>query len=266
VIFLEAISRHFSTIAQNYLRLRSTELEPIQFIQNELKDVPRIVSADIGCGCGRYSLKLIQHLGDRIFLYCIDNNKKMLSQLERYMMQHGISNFCLKRTCAEEIPLSRNSLNCIFTFNAIHHFKIFSFLKEAKRILARNGYLFIYTRTREQNSRNIWGNYFPLFCEKETRLYNIDELSNIIRIVPGFILKKIKLFKFRKKASIEKLLYLAKNHHYSTFYLYSRKEFENALKLFVRQIEQNFEDLNNITWYNENIMFVVRASSGRTYI
>lgn len=260
---MKAISKHFSTIANNYIKLRSTELEPIKFIRSELKDYPRIVGADIGCGCGRYTLKLFQYLGERLFLYCLDNNKKMLIQLEQHLKQHSMRKFSYQQTPAEKIPLSDDSLDCIFTFNAIHHFKIIKSFKEAKRTLKRNGLLFIYTRTREQNSRNIWGKYFPLFCEKETRLYNIDELSRIIRMVPGFPLQKIKLFKFKKSASLEELLYLAKNHHYSTFYLYSQKEFENALKLFQDRIGQKFEDLKNITWFNENIMFVVRKSSGR---
>jgi ubiquinone/menaquinone biosynthesis C-methylase UbiE len=263
---MKAISKHFSTIANNYMQLRSTELAPIQFIRNELKNFPWIVGADIGCGCGRYTLKLFQYLDEKLYLYCFDNNKKMLTQLEQRLKQNSIRNFSFQQTTAERIPLSEDSLHSIFTFNAIHHFKIINFLKEAKRTLKRDGLLFIYTRTRKQNNRNIWGKYFPFFCERETRLYNINELSKIIRMVPGFLLNKIKLFKFRKKASLEKLLYLANNHHYSTFCLYHKKEFENALKLFERRIEQKFEDLNNITWYNENIMFVVRASSRLTYI
>jgi len=258
---MKIISKHFSSIANNYIKLRSTELEPIKFIRNELKNYPMVIGADIGCGCGRYALKLFQYLGEKLYLYCFDNNQNMLNQLEQLMKQNSIRNFNCQRIPAERIPLLENALHCIFTFNAIHHFGVLNFLEEAKRTLKGDGLLFIYTRTREQNSRNIWGKFFPLFCEKETRLYNIEELSATIRMVPGFHLKKIKLFKFKKKASLKKLLYLAGNHHYSTFYLYPRKEFKNALKMFEHRIEQNFEDLNNITWYNENIMFVVSISS-----
>ena len=258
---MRSIDRHFSTIAPNYRKLRETELEPISYIGNELNKLPKVVAADIGCGSGRYSLKLFQYMGNKLHLFCIDCNKKMLEQLDEYLTRHNIKNFYIKHTLAKNIPLPDESLDGVVTFNAIHHFKIFTFFKEAKRVLKNGGYLFVYTRTRSQNGRNIWGKFFPLFCEKETRLYEIDELSNIIQKFPELKLQKIKIFKFKKSANLGSLLKLARNHHYSTFFLYSKREFKKSLEKFKENLQKHFTDLYNIIWFNENVLFVVRKQT-----
>ena len=50
------------------------------------------------------------------------------------------------------------------------------FLQEASKTLKDGGYVFVYTRLKSQNARNIWGCFFPKFTEKEKRLY---DLSNV---------------------------------------------------------------------------------------
>ena len=63
----------------------------------------------------------------------------------------------------------------------IHRFDIQRFLPEALGCLKNDGHLFIYIRLRNQNSRNIWGEYFPLFAEMEDRLYELDELEEYMQ-------------------------------------------------------------------------------------
>lgn len=103
------------------------------------------------------------------------------------------------------MSLKDNSLDCIFTFNAIHHFKILGFLKESSRLLKDNGYLFIYTRLRSQNRRNIWGKHFPLFNEKETRLYEINELKSLLRKINGIKIESMEYFKYARPIYIKNI-------------------------------------------------------------
>jgi ubiquinone/menaquinone biosynthesis C-methylase UbiE len=79
----------------------------------------------------------------------------MLKQLEIYLAQHKIKNFQIRKAIADNLPIEDNSLNCIFIFNAVHHFKLLKFLNETSRVLRANGYLFIYTRLRSQNEREM---------------------------------------------------------------------------------------------------------------
>lgn len=255
---MKKIDSHFSKIAHKYRELRTTDLEQILFIKKKLQKYSKITAADVGCGAGRYDLKLFQNLGKKLFLYCLDINKEMLTYLEEFLIKHRVKNFKTIKAFASKMPFKDNSLDCVFTFNAIHHFKISQFLKESSRILKDQGYLFIYTRLRSQNRRNIWGKYFPLFNEKETRLYKLNGLKSELRKTFGLKLESIKYFKYTRLASLDWIMEQARSHHYSTFYLYSKKEFEHSLGKFRQNISRRFKDSNRINWFDENVLLVVR--------
>jgi len=255
---MKNIQHHFSKIAHCYRDLRTTDLEPILFIKKKLQKYSNIVAADVGCGAGGYGLKLSQNLSKKLYLYCIDSNKEMIKQLSSYLNSHNIKTTQTIKASATKIPLPDNLLDCLFTFNAIHHFKILEFFNNASRVLKKDGYLFIYTRLRSQNKRNIWGKYFPLFNQKETRLYELNELKEILKKCPYLKIESIKFFKYKRVASLDWLLYQAENYHYSTFCLYEEGEFKSSLDKFKKNLKTQFKDLKDITWFDENILLVMR--------
>jgi len=255
---MQGIHSHFSAIAQNYRNLRTTDLEPIFYIRDELQQLRKIEAADVGCGGGRYILKLFQNLGDKLYLYCIDNNNEMLEELKEYLTLHNIENFQPKNALAKNLPIQSKSIDCVFTFNAVHHFRILEFLNEVSRVLKDGGYLFIYTRLKSQNSRTIWGKYFPLFIQKETRLYEIDELESIIEEMPGLEIQNIEYFTYRRNSKLDWLVEQARNNHYSTFYLYHDGEFDRSLDTFKQNLQKNFRDSDNISWIDRNVLLVIR--------
>ena len=87
VNFLHKIENHFAEIAPRYRKLRTTDMEPILFIEKELSDINRLHGADIGCGTGRYTLRLAKQLGKKChLLYCIDKSEHMLVQLKNFFV------------------------------------------------------------------------------------------------------------------------------------------------------------------------------------
>ncbi len=247
---------HFSKIASKYRSLRTTDLDPILHIKNKLNVKSRISIADVGCGDGRYSLELLKCLGDKCYLHCIDSNENMLKYLKDYLAEQNTMNFCVRLGDANKLPLENDSMDCIVTFNAIHHFNIQMFLEEAFRCLKDDSHLFIYTRLRNQNSKNIWGLYFPLFSEMEKRLYELDELKSHIQEADMKI-HSAKVFGHHRASTLERLLEQAKNKHYSTFELYDGT-FGSYLDEFRKNIQKNYEDLDNITWQDDNILLEIR--------
>ena len=248
---------HFSAIASKYRNVRTLDAKPILHIKNILKEKPKISMADIGCGDGRYSLELLKCLGDKCYLHCIDSNEKMLTYLENYLIEQNATNFCIRPGNADKLPLENNSMDCIVSFNAIHHFDIQRFLAEALGCLKNDGHLFIYTRLRNQNSRNIWGQYFPLFTEMENRLYELDELEKHIQNADMSI-HSTKVFGYSRTSSLDRLVHQAQNNHYSTFTLYDKETFDESLEAFQQNIKKNFGDLGQIKWYDENILLEIR--------
>ena len=254
----KAIHHHFSRIANRYRQLRTTDAEPIAFVAKELRELLHVEAADIGCGDGRYALFLCKYLGDKLRLACVDANDNMLKALDTYLKVHGISNFIAMNSRAESLPFQSGTLDCVFTFNAVHHFNRLGFLQESARILRSGGYLFIYTRLQEQNYRNIWGRYFPEFCRKETRLYTFNTSVQTVERVPGLRLQSIEYFEYERVSTLEQLVERARAHHYSTFFLYSAEELEKAIAGFRRNVECHYKNVSRVEWLDENALFVIR--------
>jgi ubiquinone/menaquinone biosynthesis C-methylase UbiE len=259
-----AMDTHFSKIAKKYRQLRTTDSEPVSVIIDKIKNLNRIEAVDVGCGAGRYDLLLFKHLGEKLNLTCLDANAEMLKSLEKYLKKQDIRNFSATQSLAENMPFHNSSLDCVCTFNAVHHFSLPDFLAESARVVKSGGYIFIYTRLREQNEKNIWGLYFPGFNEKETRLYTMDMLKESIAKADGIAIESIVFFAYSRSAALEELLERAESHHYSTFSLYSPAELKEALKGFSFNISSEFEDSNRVCWFDENILFIIKKESSGT--
>ena len=255
---LTTTDQHFSRIADTYRHFRTTDSEPITSIAKELKNLTRIEAIDIGCGTGRYDILLHKYLGDKLHLTCVDANVDMLAQLDKYLKKLSISNCVSLYSKAENLAFQSNSFDCIFTFNAMHHFNLSEFLQESARILKSGGYLFIYTRLHEQNGRNIWGRYFPKFQQKETRLYTLSTMTQKVAAIPTLRIRSTEYFKYRRMLPLEQLVERVKAHHYSTFSLYSPEELEESITGFVDNIETEFNGVHWIRWFDEMTLFTIQ--------
>ncbi len=256
----KTLHRHFTRISHLYRRVRTTDKPPIDFISKKLNKLNEIKAVDLGCGTGRYDRELFQRLGKRLFLFCIDENKDMLLQLRVYFSMCNINQFTTIRSLGRDIPLSTDTINCVFSFNAVQHFNLAMVMKESARVLRKNGYLFIYTRLRSQNRRNIWGMYCPKFYEKEKRLYEIEDIESEISKITALEFESVKYFKFRRLCSLDFLVKQAENKHYSTFCLYTKKELEDALPIFEENIRCKFPNTEKVTWIDEYTMFIIKKN------
>ena len=254
----ERMHKHFSEIAPSYRDVRMTDLEPIQFIKKMLKDPRSIRAADIGCGAGRYDLLLFRHLHN-LHLVCIDSNEAMLKETSAYLKDSGICNFFPVKAAANNLPLRDNFVDCVFTFNAIHHFYFPRFLENAARIIRRDGLIFIYTRLQSQNETSLWGRYFPNFLEKEDRLYELSDIIRDIDLTNCLTIGCVETFQFSRKATLDEILEKACEKHYSTFSLYDECEFEECLNEFEKRITSHFPNPECIEWYDGNIMLLLRS-------
>jgi len=248
---------HFSTVASKYKNIRTLDTEPVIHIKNQINEKSKISMADVGCGDGRYSIEFLKQFQDKCYMHCIDYNENMLKSLQDYLTEQNITNFCTRQGNAKRLPLDNNSVDCIVTFNAIHHFDVPKFLSESLRSLRTDGHLFIYTRLKNQNSKNIWGKHFPLFSETETRLYEMDELKQYISEADMKI-RSAKIFEYSRTSNLNRLISQAENHHYSTFALYDKVTFDESLEIFKQNIQYNFDDLDQIKWTDENILIEIR--------
>jgi ubiquinone/menaquinone biosynthesis C-methylase UbiE len=250
-------SHHFSSVAARYNGLRITDSEPVDLMVSSLAGRSAMTAADVGCGTGRYMIELMRRLGERLFVHFIDCSKDMLEQLGLDSSLVGITGFDILHSQAERLPLPDGSLDCILTFNAIHHFDLIRFLREAGRTLRPGGLLFIYTRFRDQNERGIWGQYFPDFAEKETRLYDEEPITRTIGSAQGLAVRDLTHFSFQRAATLDCLIHRVRNKHYSTFSLYEPDELERAIEGFEANLKEKFGASDTLEWVDENVMITV---------
>ena len=252
------LMRHFSYVAASYRGVRTTDVEPVRYIADLLKPCRQVVAADIGCGTGRYDRLLFDHVGEGLFLHCVDANEHMLEELESYLGEQSEGRYDFTVGQADDLPLADESMDVVLTFNAVHHFPLQLFLKEILRVMRSGSRLFIYTRFRSQNARSIWGRYFPRFTEKEDRLYEAGVMREAVASVPGLTLERIVPFRYARQSSLNRLVEKARGRHYSTFSLYGAEEFEEALEGFKEDVRRRSVNQEAIDWYDENSLVVVR--------
>ncbi len=256
--FIQKTQQHYAQIAKSYRSLRTTDIEPVVYIKDMIGGKGKIKAADVGAGAGRYARLLFEYLGkENLFLYCYDSNEFMLESLEQYLNDNEISNYVTKIAIAQELPIDNRSLDAIFCFNAIHFFNTPKFLRESSRVLRDGSYLFIYTRTKAQSMKNIWGKHFPDFNSKESGLYKTEILDGEIEKTSGLELLETKTFHLKRKNSLTELIERAQSKHYSTFYLYETEEFDRCLGKFRENILENYGDPENISWSDEKTMYTV---------
>lgn len=245
--------QHFSAVADVYRDMRTTDEAPILLIRGALRGRKSLRAADIGCGAGRYDRLLFHHIPN-LHLICIDASAEMLAQLEDLLAGADIRAFETLMSGVEELTLDAGSLDAVFTFNAVHHFNFPDFLAMVRPALAPDGRIFIYTRTPEQNAGSVWGRHFPDFCDKETRLYTLAQMTAWVGEADGLQLIGAEEFEYSRSASLERLLEQAASRHYSTFSLYGEEEFEIACRGFADNVRRHFDDPHRIDWQDANTL------------
>jgi ubiquinone/menaquinone biosynthesis C-methylase UbiE len=255
---MRSMDEHFSKVADKYNELRNTDHEPIQYIRDLFSNCASRVAVDVGCGPGRYALLLLEMM-PQLHLICLDRSSNMIAETTRLLRVANIDRFEAVTADASEFPLDPSSVDAVFTFNAIHHFIMPAFLREARRVLKRDGIIGIYTRLRSQNEASIWGKYFPDFKAIEQRLYSLDNIETAIASIPGLALDTIKLFRFGRVSSLDRLVEKVRARHYSTFSLYKEQRLEECISEFRKNIMRDFSDTNQIRWSDGNVFLIVKA-------
>jgi ubiquinone/menaquinone biosynthesis C-methylase UbiE len=253
------MDEHFSKLADKYNDIRQTDQEPIAYIRDLFSKSQPLVAVDVGCGPGRYALLLLRMI-PQLHLTCLDRNSAMIAETTRLLRSANIDRFKAAPANASALPLDSSSVDVVFTFNAIHHFILPAFLREAQRVLKKDGMICIYSRLPSQNEASIWGKYFPDFGTVERRLYSLDSIEAVIRSIPGLALDTIKLFQFERMSSLEDLVEKAKARHYSTFSLYSKEHLDACISEFRENVMRDFSDAEPIRWVDGNVLLTVKAS------
>ncbi len=188
---------------------------------------------DVATGTGLFSLRLAK---EGFHVIGLDQNPHMLAQAISKAKQQACS-FHGVLGLAEQLPLPENIIPVMFSTNAIHHFDLQAHFQEVNRVLRPGGSYVVYTRFQKHNARSIWGQLFPNFTEKETRLYSPKDFERLDREYPDLRLESLDELVFEKPFCPDHLQHFACQRKYSTFSFYGEEEFWLAYKTFCAHLE-----------------------------
>lgn len=252
---MDVMDHHFSTLASSYNKLRTTDLAPVERVARELARKKGPTALDVACGGGRYDLLLLQRIPD-LRLTCNDVNEAMIAEAAEYLRDHGYERFSTLSGDISRLSLTPESMDCVLTFNAIHHFDPVMFLNKMAPALRKEGRIFVYTRLASQNARSLWGRLFPGFARKEDRLYDLDQIEHWANQAEGVALRTVELYRFPRSSSLETVLHQARNKHYSTLALYADAELEQSIAEFERAIRRQYPNTEQLHWVDENALLI----------
>lgn len=251
-------SSHFSDIAQNYRAVRFTDDAPITYILKHLDSLPAIAGLELGCGTGRYTAELLNTLDQMHSLHCVDASQDMLAELERRFKAQYPDRFTPVHSGAENVSHPADTLEAVFSFNALHHFDLAATLSNVSDWLRPGGMAFLYTRTPEQNASNLWGQFFPEFAVREDRLKSEAALMAAVEATDGLQNVEVRRFAYARSEDLTTILEKVDHYHYSTFRLYSTTELKEARETFRERLVENYPNTENITWTDYNLMVTAR--------
>ncbi len=245
---------HFRHVSRRYDALRTFHGSIVDRTVEALELLERpITLVDVGVGTGRYLLPILRQLEQgvpgSVRAVGVDAQSEML---ERLAVRATAG--CPTAVVADGrgLPLRGGIVDALLCFNAVHHFELQPFCAEAARVLRPGGRLLLYTRTPEQNRCTVWGRLFPLFADKESRLYSAEEIRAALEMSGQFQLLEIATLQHTGRTSAERLHEQAHLQHYSTFNLYTPEEFSRALEVFQHRLESRTDAAGTIEVTDEN--------------
>jgi SAM-dependent methyltransferase len=247
-----------------YGAVRTTDVEPVRDLVT-LLPAGALRGLEVGCGTGRYTELLLEHLAAGSSIVGVDACFEMIQVLRRTVRP----NAAIRLVCgdAAALPLLEGVLDFVACFNAVHHLHLAAFLEASTRQVRPGGHVFVYTRTLEQNARSIWGRRFPGFSDKEARLFQRDRLERAVAATAGLELFGVQEdrprqdpepleYRFARRATVDVLEARVRASAYSTFSLYGEAELAEALECFVASLRPG-----EVEWTDENTLVIAQRTA-----
>lgn len=158
-------TQYFSGLADDYVIGRPAYAKAfVESLYSRYGFSKQSVIADIGSGTGKFAKQLLERGS---FVYGVEPNADMRNIARKEL--EGFEKFCPVNGTAAETNLGEQSVDFVTAAQAFHWFDGALFRRECKRILKRNGLVFLIWNLRDtsdkvnQSSFEIFSEYCPKF-------------------------------------------------------------------------------------------------------
>lgn len=208
------------------------------------------IIADIGAGTGKFSKQLLDR-GSTV--YCVEPNHDMrntaIKELGKYQRFHAVNG------TAADTKMDDESVDFITTAQAFHWFDTSLFKKECKRIIHKNGMVFLIWNMRDmsgdmnQKSFEIFSKYCPLF-----KGFGGGIKQNDIRI-RQFFDNKYEYIEFDNPISYDRNTFISRSVSGSYSLKKSDADYDRYIEELYKVFEQNAEN-DKLVMANKTIVYL----------
>jgi len=132
---------------------------------------------DFGCGKGYYSFAASKTVGEKGHVIALDKSKLRMQLIKRRVKRESVANIeCVLTDGSLELPIEKESVDIVFIYDIMHHFKGDKralLLKEIRRILKPDGILTVHPAHEFEDGKT------PEELMAELVLFGFEHIGNL---------------------------------------------------------------------------------------
>lgn len=225
----EAKRADYSAIASYYDKARPA---PSDFWISKLVSLGKMEPGsgvlDIGCGTGRYTIKIAGSPGARVF--ALDNSATML---HRALGSDRGRKIGWVLADANRLPFKQNSFDCVYMTMVLHHIEsIDRALKGILRTLEHGGRLVILTSSHSAIRRHPLRNFPGVIAIDLKRFPSIPSLKSAMRHAGFRNVRSFVVTHDEGEIPVDRYCEMVRGKYISTLSLLDERKFETGYKIF----------------------------------
>ena len=196
---------------------------------------------EIGCGTGFYLVPLAQRLPEAC-LYGVDITDAMLTQAKVKAEKKGHSNCFLAKADAHYLPFKEGSFDFVLMSQVMHYFQDkCRVAADVHRVSKQGAHLLVITTSHPQLRSQVDLAFFPGISIRDvTRVPSLQEIRHLFEKHGFKLFATVEFALTFRASSADTLVEWVARKPWSSYLLFSDKEFNKRLRFFKRNLQRVF--------------------------
>lgn len=230
-------------LASNYEDKRRMEPQDFDRLINYILHYGKVEGdvLEIGCGPGYYLVPLAQRLPEASF-YGVDITDAMLASAKAKVNRQAVTNCSLAKGNAHYLPLADYAFDFVLMSQVLHYFENLPVvIAEVYRVAKPKARVLVITSSHLQMKSQLDIALFPGLVKRDTaRIPSIEKIRYLFESGGFEILAAVAFASTFRFPSIEALVERVAQKPWSSYQLFSQREFTRRFRVFKRKLYQKF--------------------------
>ncbi len=196
---------------------------------------------EVGCGTGFFLVPLAQRLPGG-YCYGIDIADAMLAQASAKAKDKGLGNFFLAKADAHYLPFKEDSFDFVLMSQVLHYFQdMRRVAADVHRVSKPGARLLVITTSHPQLRSQVDLAFFPGVSTRDVaRFLSLEETRHLFEEHGFELFASVEFAPSFRASSADTLAEWAARKPWSSYLLFSDKEFNKRLRSFRRNLKKTF--------------------------